>query len=156
MYTCRQPSARQHRSIRAAGIHDDISTSEGRWASHGGGARPTLTPRDQINFMPRTNFQPHFRGQHAEIISNYLRFGSHAGKQGPENVGAVAVVCRLLTGGLCGCVAVLAVGCVLCTVVRCDILTWLRWPVGHADLLLFVLSISFSIFGAQTVCLFWQ
>ena len=56
-------------------------------------ARPTLAPRDQIL---RTNFQPYSRGQHAEIISIYLRFGSHAGKQRPENVGVVLVV-RLLT-----------------------------------------------------------
>ena len=54
-------------------------------------ARPTLAPRDQIL---RTNFQPYSRGQHAEIIPIYLRFGSHAGKQRPENVGAV-VVCLL-------------------------------------------------------------
>ena len=49
---------------------------------------------------------------------NSLRFGSHAGKQRPENVGAAAVV-RLLAiyGDLCGCVAVLAVGCVMCTAV---------------------------------------
>ena len=38
------------------------------------------------------NFQPRSRGQHAETISNSLRFGSHAGKQRPENVGAAAVV----------------------------------------------------------------
>ena len=51
MNTCRQSSVRQHRSTRAAGIHDDISTPGGRWASHGGVARPTLTLRDQtLNF----------------------------------------------------------------------------------------------------------
>ena len=37
MNTCRQSSIRQHRSTRAASIHDDISTPGGRWASHGGG-----------------------------------------------------------------------------------------------------------------------
>ena len=54
-------------------------------------ARPTLTPRDPL----RTNFQPHSRGHHAQTISNSLHFGSHAGKQKPENVWAVVVV-RLL------------------------------------------------------------
>ena len=52
MCTCRQSSARQHRSTRAAGTHN-IPTPGGRWASHGGGApmevvaRPALTPRVQ-------------------------------------------------------------------------------------------------------------
>ena len=52
MHTCRQSSARQHRSTRAAGTHN-IPTPGGRWASHGGGApmevvaRPALTPRVQ-------------------------------------------------------------------------------------------------------------
>ena len=59
-------------------------------------ARPTLMPRDQTSKILRTNFQPRSRGHHAEIISNYLRFGSHAAKQRPENVGVVVVV-RLLT-----------------------------------------------------------
>ena len=36
MYTRRQSSARQHRSTRAAGIHDNISTLGGRWSSRGG------------------------------------------------------------------------------------------------------------------------
>ena len=39
MNTCRQSSVRQHRATGAAGIHDDISTPGGRWASHGGGGR---------------------------------------------------------------------------------------------------------------------
>ena len=55
---------------------------------------------------------------HAETISNYFRFGLHAGKQRPENVGLLLwFACWLFTGELCGCVAVLAVGCVLCTAV---------------------------------------
>ena len=58
-------------------------------------ARPALTPRDQTLNYTENELLPHSRGQHAEIISNYLRFGSHAGKQRPENVGAVVVV-RLL------------------------------------------------------------
>ena len=68
-------------------------------------AGPTLTPRDQTFNYTETNFQPHSRGYHAEIISNSLRFGSHAGKQRPENVGAVVVV-RLLAiyRGSVGCV----------------------------------------------------
>ena len=66
--------------------------------------------------MLRTNFQPRSRGHHAEIIPNSLRFGSHAGEQRPEDVGAVVVV-RLLAIYLCGCVSVLAVGCVLFTAV---------------------------------------
>ena len=56
-------------------------------------AGPTLTPRDQtLNYAE--NELPASRN-HAEIIPNYLRYGSHAGKQRPENVGAVVVV-RLL------------------------------------------------------------
>ena len=93
MYRCRQCS-RQHRSTRAAGINDDISTPGGRWISHGGGGTSSVdAPRPKI--ILRTNFQPRSREHHAEIISNSLRFGSHAGKQRPANVGAVVVV-RLL------------------------------------------------------------
>ena len=58
-------------------------------------ARPTLKPGIKLGVILRSKFQPHSRGRHAEIISNSLRFGSHAGKQRPENVGAVVVV-RLL------------------------------------------------------------
>ena len=78
-------------------------------------ARPALTPRDQTLNYTENELLPHSRGQHAEIISNYLRFGPHAGKQTPENVGLLLwFACWLFTGGdLCGCVAVLAVGCVL-------------------------------------------
>ena len=104
MYTCRQSSARQHRSTRAASIHDDISTPGDRWASHGGGGASHVdAPGSNFRLFPyrtrypvlKTNFQLHSRGRHAEIISNSLRFASHAGKQSPENVGAVGVV-RLL------------------------------------------------------------
>ena len=61
-----------------------------------GVARPRLTPRDQtlsftVNELP-ASFS---RGHHPGIISNYLRFGSHAGNQRPENVAAV-IVFRLL------------------------------------------------------------
>ena len=59
-------------------------------------ARPTLKPGIKLGVILRSKFQPHSRGRHAEIISNSLRFGSHAGKQRPENVGAV------ITGDLCG------------------------------------------------------
>ena len=53
------------------------------------------------------------RGYDPEFSSDYYDcLGSNAGKQRPENVGA-GVVARLLLavlrGGLCGCVAVLAV-----------------------------------------------
>ena len=93
-------------------------------------ARLTLTPWDQtLNYTLRTKLQPRCRGHHAEIISNCLPFGSHAGKQRPENVGAVVVV-RLLAiyGGsvrLC-CRA----SCGLCALYGSPdvihILTWLR------------------------------
>ena len=65
----------------------------------------------------RTNAQPHSRRDDAAIISNSLRFGSHAGKQRLENVGAVVVV-RLLAidGVLCCCVAVLLIAWVVCCV----------------------------------------
>ena len=66
--------------------------------------------------MLRTKFQPHSRGRHAELSLDYLRFGSKIGKQRPENVGAVVVV-RLRMLDVWDCVAVLAVGCVLCTAV---------------------------------------
>ena len=80
-------------------------------------ARPTLTPRDQTSslyLVLRTNFQPHSRGHHAEIISNYLRFGSKAEKERPENVGAVVVRLLAIYGGsvrLCCCAS-----CGLCAV----------------------------------------
>ena len=68
--------------------------------------------------MLRTNFQPRSRGDHAEIFSNYFRFGSKAGKQRPENIEAVIVV-RLLAiyGGICAAVlpCYMAVGSVVCT-----------------------------------------
>ena len=52
MYTCRQSSARQHRSSRAAGIHDDISTPGGRWASHGGGGASDVdAPGSNLNYI---------------------------------------------------------------------------------------------------------
>ena len=43
----------------------------------------------------KREMQPRSRGRRAETVSNYLRSGSHAGKQRPEDVGAVGVV-RLL------------------------------------------------------------
>ena len=58
-------------------------------------------------------FQPHSRGHHAKISSNYLPFGSKAGKQRPENTRDVVLGLLDVDGGLCGRVAVLAVGCVL-------------------------------------------
>ena len=83
--------------------------------------------------------------------------------------------CWLFTGDLCGCVAVQAVGCVLSTL-RKTVLMWYSDVaaltsmcvfftlnrsfysstvlVGHAELLLVVLSICFSIFSVQL--LFWQ
>ena len=36
--TCRQSSVRQHKSTKAAGMHEKIATPGGRWASHGGGS----------------------------------------------------------------------------------------------------------------------
>ena len=50
MHTCGQPSARQHRSTRAAGIHDGISNPGGRWASHGGGGASNVD-------APESNFK---------------------------------------------------------------------------------------------------
>ena len=54
-------------------------------------ARLTLTPRDYTG----NKLQPHSRGCLPEPIFTYFRFGSQAGKQRPDNVGAVVVV-RLL------------------------------------------------------------
>ena len=118
MHTCRQSRARQHRSTGAAGT--TLRPREVVGPPIEVVARPTLTPRDQTSslyLVLRTNFQPHSRGHHAEIISNSFRFGSDAGKQRPENVGVVVVRLLAFTGDLCGCVAVLAVGCELCTAV---------------------------------------
>ena len=39
------------------------------------------------------------------------------GNKGPRKSGLLWFACWLFTGDLCGCVAVLAVGCVLCTAV---------------------------------------
>ena len=52
----------------------------------------------KLEIILRTNVQPRSRG-HAEIISNCLRFGSHAGTQRPENVGAVVVRLLAIYGG---------------------------------------------------------
>ena len=73
------------------------------------------------------------------------------GNEDPRTSGLLLwLACWLFTGNLCGCVAALAVGFVQCTAVLMgypDVAV--RWPVGHAELLLFVLSICFSIFSAQ-------
>ena len=59
-------------------------------------ARPTLTPQDQTLSYTENELPTLFsRAFHAEIISNSLHFGSHAGRQRPENVGGVVVVIRL-------------------------------------------------------------
>ena len=43
--TCGQSSVQQHRSTRAVGMHDDVSTPGGRWASsRGGGASNVDAP----------------------------------------------------------------------------------------------------------------
>ena len=48
--------------------------------------------------------------------SQGVRFGSNAGKQRPGDVGAgLAVRPLAVYGGLCGCVAMVTAGCVLCT-----------------------------------------
>ena len=65
--------------------------------------------RDQTLKCTENDFRPHSRGHHDEISLNSIRLGSKAGKQSPDNIGAVALV-------LC-CVAVLAAGCVLCMAV---------------------------------------
>lgn len=49
--------------------------------------------------------------------------------------GVLVGLLAISTGGLYGCVAELAVGCVLCTAV---LMLCLTWPVGHAGLLLSV------------------
>ena len=119
MYTCRQSSARQHRSSRAAGIHDDISTPGGRWASHGGGGASDVdAPGSNFKFILRTNFQPRSRGHHVEIIPILFALARTLGNKGPTTSGQLLwFACWLFTGDLCGCVALLAVGCVLCTAV---------------------------------------
>ena len=69
--------------------------------------------------MLRTNNQTHSRGYHAEPSSNYLRFGSKAGKHRLKDTGAAAVV-RLLAiyGGSARLLFfVVDLGCVLCTAV---------------------------------------
>ena len=55
---------------------------------------------------------------HPQFSSNYVRLGSNAGKERPESVEA-SVVVRLLAvcGGLCDCVAALAVDWMLCAAV---------------------------------------
>ena len=77
-------------------------------------ARPTLRPEIKLGIILRTNFRPRSRVYHPELSSNYVRFGSNAGKRSPENVGA-GVVDRLLAvhGGsvrLCRRVIIAGVG----------------------------------------------
>ena len=114
MYTCRQCSARQHRSTRAAGVHDDISTPGGRWASHEGGGASDVD-------APGSNFERTFSlvlegiMQSSPIIFPLVRT---PGNKGPRTSGLLLwFACWLCKGDLCGCVAVLAVGCALCTAV---------------------------------------
>ena len=61
------------------------------------------------------NFSPHSRVHNAEITPNYVRFGSHIGKQKPLNVWADVVVRLLLVlvgfSRLCFCAS-----CGLCAV----------------------------------------
>ena len=42
MYTCRKSGARQRKSTRAAGMHDDVSTPGARWASRGSSGAPKV------------------------------------------------------------------------------------------------------------------
>ena len=83
-------------------------------------ARPTLTPRDQTWNYAENEFPTSLSRALSWFSSNYVRFGSSAGKQRPENVGG-GVVVRLLAvyGGLALCdgAVVLAVGWRLCTAV---------------------------------------
>ena len=146
MYTCRQSSARQqiHQINRYTRRHFD------RWASHrGGGASNVDAPG--LNFkLHWAKFQPHSRGHLAKIISNYLRFGSHAGKQSPENVGTVVGV-RLLAiyGGSVLLCCVLAAGCVLCSAV----LVWYSHVAALTSRTRWIVAVRafdcFSIFSAQ-------
>ena len=99
--------------------------------------------------MLRTNFQPRSRGHHAEIISMFssLWLARREAKARDCRGCCCGSPAGYLRGHLSGCVAVLAVGCVLCAAV----LMWYRdvalcWPVGHAELLLFVISICWSCF----------
>ena len=128
MYTCRQSSARQHRSTRAASIHDDISTPGGRWASRGGGGASHVdAPGSNLDYsrtVPGTWYSKRtssFILEGVMLISSRILFAlpRTPGNKAPRTSGLLVwFACLLFAGDLCDCcVVVLAVGCVLCTAV---------------------------------------
>ena len=119
MYTCRQSSARQHRSTRAAGIHDDISTLGGRWASHGGGgASNVVAPGSNFKLCGERTCSLVLKGNMLKSSPIIFALARTSGNKGPGASGLLLwFACWLFTGDLCDRVAVLAVGCVLCTAI---------------------------------------
>ena len=151
MNTCRQSSVQQHRSTRAAGIHDDISTPGSRWASHGGGGASNVD-------APGSNFKLYWERTSSLVLEGIMLKSCpilFALARTPWNKARErrGCCCGSPAGYLRGiCAAVLPCWQWVVHCVRqswCDILTWLRWPVGYAELLLFVLSICFSFCSAQ-------
>ena len=124
MYTCRKFSVRQHRSTRAAGRHDVISTPGGRWISHGCGDTSNVDAKGSsfMLYWERTSslYSGALCWNHLTIHSLWPR----PANGGPRTSRLSWFACRLFTGDLCGCVVVLAVDCVLCTAVLiwyCDV-----------------------------------
>ena len=90
MHTRRQSSARHHRSTREASKRGGNSIPGCRRPSHGsGGASNVDAPGSDYNFYSvlGTKNRPRSGGHHPELSSNYVCFGSNAGKRRPENVG---------------------------------------------------------------------
>ena len=146
MNTCRQSGVRQHKSTAAAGIHDDISTPGGRWASHGGGGASDVdAPGSNFKFYWERTSNLVLEGIMLKSSLTLFALARTPGNMARERRGC----CRGSRAGYLPGICAAASPCwqwVVCCLRQswCDILTWLRWPVRHAELLLFVLSICFS------------
>ena len=74
-----------------------------------------MQPKSKVKLQPTGRSK---MCKHAETISLSFRFGSLAGNKGPRTSGLLLwFVSWLVAGNLCGCVAVLALGIVLCLAV---------------------------------------
>ena len=103
MHTCGQPSARQHRSTRAAGIHDGISNPGGRWASHGGGGETNVDdPGPNFEFFCERTSNLLLEGIMLNYPQTTFALARRPGSKDPQRSGQLLwFACWLFTGHLC-------------------------------------------------------
>ena len=106
-------------STRAAGIHDDISTPGGCWASRGGGGASNVdAPGSNFKLYRERTSSLALEGMMLKSSPIFFALARTPGNKGPRTSGLLLrFACWLFTGDLCGCVAVLAVDCALCTAI---------------------------------------